>query len=187
MIPTVVEMSVAMTGAVMLLATVAAFEDVVRHRIPNSLNLAALILGLGLSCLAAGWRGLVLHAAGGALVGCAVLVPFYLLRGMGAGDVKLMGALGSFLGPVDAGLAAGFALVAGAVMAAAIVAWRLLESAIQVERGSGGAAAASQAAAVIAVVRKERFPYAVAIAVGVGTTLWLNGSLGALLSALGIG
>ena len=42
-------------------------------------------------------------------------------------------------------------------------------------------------AAVVAVVRKERFPYAVAIAVGVGTTLWVNGSLGALLSALGIG
>jgi prepilin peptidase CpaA len=188
MIPTVIEMSTAMTGAVMAVAALAVREDVVRHRIPNRLNLAALLLGCSLAFLAGGSRGLVLHAAGGALVGCGVFVPFYLLRGMGAGDAKLMGALGSFLGPGGALLAAAWALVAGAVIALAIVAWRLVEPRPRLEHTSAGASSVVwRAMDRLSTVRNERFPYAVAIAAGVLMTLWLQGSLRTLYSALGIG
>ena len=180
-------MPIVMTGVVIFVVALAVREDLLRHRIANSLNLAGLMLGLGLAALAAGVSG-VMYSVGGVAVGCAVFVPFYLLRGMGAGDVKLMGATGAFLGPGSALLAAALALIAGCVLGVAIVFWRLIEPRLRLETSpSGEAPAAWKAAATISVVRKERFPYAVAIAVGVVTTLWLRGSLGALFVALGIG
>lgn len=52
----------------------------------------------------------------GMLVGAGVFLPIYLVRGMGAGDVKLMAAAGTFLGPVHAFLAAlTVAMVGGAI------------------------------------------------------------------------
>ena len=187
LIPATFEMSVYMTGSVVMLLAQAVREDLLQNRITNALNLAGLILGLGLACLAGGASGLV-YSAGGALVGCAALLPLYLTRGMGAGDVKLMGATGAFLGPSGALLAAALALIAGAVLAVGLVIWRLVEPRPRLEASpSGEASAVWRAAATISIVRKERFPYAVAIAVGVVATLWLRGSLGVLLSALSIG
>jgi len=115
-----------MTGVVLVVFALAVREDLLKHRIPNSLNLAGLVLGVGLAFLLDGVGG-ALAATGGALVGAAALLPFYLLRGMGAGDVKLMAAAGAFLGPLHALLAAAMALMAGAVLAVFIIAWRLVE------------------------------------------------------------
>src|SRR5260370_4301467 len=68
-------------------------------KIPNWLTVTALILGIGIHILVAGWAGAKasLEGAGLALV---LLLPFVLLRGLGAGDWKLMGAVGAFLGPL---------------------------------------------------------------------------------------
>jgi prepilin peptidase CpaA len=82
--------------AVVVLA--AAAYDLKIRKIPNWLNLSGLILGLGLNCF-------VLHAAGLRLallgLGVALLVyfPLFIVRGMGAGDVKLMVAIGAIAGP----------------------------------------------------------------------------------------
>ncbi len=184
---TTIEMSVFMTGFVIVVLALAVRADLLEHRIPNALNLAGLILGLGLASLVGGASGIV-YSAGGALVGSAALIPFYLLRGMGAGDVKLMGATGAFLGPSGALLAAALTLIAGAVLGFAIVLWRLVEPRSPLETSPPGeASVAWRAAATISIARKERFPYAVAIAVGVVATLWLRGALGALVSAFGVG
>jgi prepilin peptidase CpaA len=185
--PDVVEMRAVMAAAAIIILGLAVREDLIRHRIPNTLTVAGLVLGLGFGIIAGGLSGFV-SSAGGGLVGCAVLLPFYLLRGMAAGDVKLMGAAGTFLGPSGALLAAALALVAGSVLAVAIVAWRMIEPRALLEAPpSGMAGAAWRAAATVSVVRKERFSYAVAIAAGVVATLHLRGSLGALLAALGLG
>ena len=176
-----------MTGSVLVFLALAAREDLLRHRIPNVLNAVALLMGLWLATLAEGRVGFV-NSAGGALVGCAMLVPFYLLRGMGAGDVKLMAAAGAFLTPSSAFLAAALTLIAGCTLAVAIIVWRLAEPRpIWEASPAGGAPSAGTAAAKISIVRKERFPYAVAIGCGVVATLWLQGSLGSLFVALGIG
>lgn len=191
LIPATIETSVYMTGSVVLVLALAVRADLLEHRVPNALNLAGLILGLGLACLADGSSGIA-YSAGGALVGCAALLPLYMAGGTGAGDVKLMGATGTFLGPSGAMLAAALTLITGAVLAIVIVLWRLVEPRSPLEtsppaRASVAWRAAARAAATISIARKERFPYAVAIAVGVVATLWLRGALGALMSALGVG
>ena len=52
----------------------------------------------------------------GFATGLVLFLPFYALRGMGAGDVKLMAACGLFLGPVAAAAAVAASLLAGLVV-----------------------------------------------------------------------
>lgn len=187
MLPGSIEIDVVMTGAVLIALALAAREDVLRHRIPNTLNAAALLLGVGLASLAGGWSGFV-DSIGGAAIGFAVLFPFYLRRGMGAGDVKLMAAAGAYLDPSGALLAAAIALVAGVLLAVAIVTRRQAEARLAHEiTPAGEATAVWRAAAAFLSVRHEQFPYAVAIGIGVAAALARNGSLGGLWAALGIG
>ena len=187
MLPGSVEIDVVMTGVVLVALALAAREDVLRHRIPNTLSATALLLGVGLAGLAGGWSGLV-DSVGGAAMGFAVLFPFYLRRGMGAGDVKLMAAAGAYLDPSSALLAAAIALVAGVFLAVATVARRQAEARLLHEVAPAGEATAVwRTAAAFLSVRHERFPYAVAIGIGVAAALAWNGSLGGLWAALGIG
>jgi prepilin peptidase CpaA len=66
-------------------------------RIPNVINLALILAALGHHLHAAGTAGL-LHALAGLFAGLALLLLPYLMGGMGAGDVKAMGALGALTG-----------------------------------------------------------------------------------------
>lgn len=91
-------MPAALTFSLIALVVTAAIYDFRLRRIPNWLNLSGLVLGLGLNLLLFAWHGL-LAAALGLLLALALYVPLYLLRAMGAGDVKLMAAIGSLLGP----------------------------------------------------------------------------------------
>ncbi len=90
------------------------------RKIPNWLSLSGLILGLGINSLLSGWTGL-----GAALLGfgLAMLIyaPLYLMRGMGAGDVKLMAAVGAIVGPHNwLGIFIATALAGGLVSLTAI-------------------------------------------------------------------
>jgi prepilin peptidase CpaA len=62
----------------------------------------------------------VLRCAAGWGLGLAVFLPFFLLRGMGAGDVKLLAALGAWVGPGVVVWVALYGAVAGAVFAVAL-------------------------------------------------------------------
>jgi prepilin peptidase CpaA len=53
-------------------------------------------------------------------VGFAFFLPFFALGGMGAGDVKLLAALGAWLGPTQAVWLALFSLIAGGVLGLAV-------------------------------------------------------------------
>lgn len=68
------------------------------RRIPNWLNLSGIILGLGMNTLLLAPHGLA-TALLGMICSLMVYVPLYLVRGMGAGDVKLMAAVGAICGP----------------------------------------------------------------------------------------
>ena len=79
---------------------IAGFADIRTRRIPNWVVLAGLLLGLTGNMILYRWAGL---ASAGLGIGLALLVyfPLYMLRGMGAGDVKLMAAVGAIAGPAN--------------------------------------------------------------------------------------
>ena len=79
-------------------ALVAGWTDWRFRRIPNWLTVPALVAGIALNSLAAGWVGAKESLLGVGL-GLGLLLPFVLIRSLGAGDWKLVGALGAFLGP----------------------------------------------------------------------------------------
>ena len=81
-----------------VLVVAAGVYDLRTRKIPNWLNLSGIVLGLGLNTLFAHGPGVSL-AVCGLLFSLAVYVPLYLMRGMGAGDVKLMAAVGALAGP----------------------------------------------------------------------------------------
>ena len=101
----------------LLLVSIAAVNDLATRRIPNHLLLAGLAGALLLHAMSAEPGAALLSAFGGMLVGLAIFLPFYLVRGMAAGDVKLMAVIGFFTGPAGAFQIAVFTWCAGGVMA----------------------------------------------------------------------
>jgi prepilin peptidase CpaA len=77
---------------------VAGCVDFRTRKIPNWLTVPALLLGIGIRVLAAGWPGAKASLEGAGLA-LGLLLPLVILRAVGAGDWKLMGAVGAFLGP----------------------------------------------------------------------------------------
>ncbi len=107
----------------LLLVAVAAGYDLHAGRIPNALLVASLPWGLGLAFASAGTAGLLMGLAG-FVTGFLLILPGYLLRFTGAGDLKLLATLGLFCGP--GAILSIFALsaVAGAVFIALRFVWR---------------------------------------------------------------
>ena len=84
-------------GLTIVLVFLAMYSDLRWRKIPNCLTLPAIALGFLLNFLGNSWNGL-LFASIGFLAGVGLLMLPYILGGMGGGDVKLMGALGTLLG-----------------------------------------------------------------------------------------
>jgi prepilin peptidase CpaA len=79
----------------------AAVYDVRYRRIPNWLSLTGVLAGLAMNTfLYQGWPGLS-HSLKGLALGFGVYFLLYMLRAMGAGDVKLMAAVGAIVGAQD--------------------------------------------------------------------------------------
>ena len=74
------------------------FSDYRRRIIPNFLTLPAMALGLILNLMGRGWINGSLFSIPGLLAGIGLLLLPFVFGQMGGGDVKLMGALGAFLG-----------------------------------------------------------------------------------------
>jgi len=103
-------------GLALLLATgvvTAAVYDIRYRRIPNWLSLAMVVLGLGLNLAAPGAPGIVASLIGMA-VALIIYFALYLLRAMGAGDAKLMAAVGAVVGAPNWFFVFFFSLVIGA-------------------------------------------------------------------------
>ena len=105
------------------LALIARYTDWRNRRIPNWLTVPGFLIGVSVNALAGGWPGLKTSLLGAGL-GLLLLLPFVFLRSLGAGDWKLAGALGAFVGwQVLADLLMGSVFVAG-VMALGLVIYK---------------------------------------------------------------
>lgn len=91
------EIPVPVQALVAALVVIAAAYDIRFRRIPNWLAVLGLTSGLGANAAIGGWGGLKL-AGGGFALAFGVYLVLHLVRAMGAGDVKLMGAVGSLVG-----------------------------------------------------------------------------------------
>jgi prepilin peptidase CpaA len=106
----------AQDAAVLLVGGAACVTDFRSRRIPNVLTFGSSAAAVVFWGVSNGWPGVGWSVAGWA-VGCLLFLPWFLLGGMGAGDVKLLAALGAWAGPELAVWIALYAGVAGGVFA----------------------------------------------------------------------
>ena len=97
----------------------AAVIDVRTHRIPNILTFGSAAAALLYHAWSGGLSGLGASALGW-VVGVALFLPMFLLRGMGGGDVKLLGAVGAWLGTKGVLYAGLYSVMAGGILALVI-------------------------------------------------------------------
>lgn len=100
---------------------VAAVTDIRFRKIPNLLTFPAVLSGIILHTIMTGWRGFIFSIEG-LFLGLSFLMLFYLIGGMGAGDVKLMGAVGGILGPKGVLMAFLCTAIIGGIYAAVLMA-----------------------------------------------------------------
>jgi prepilin peptidase CpaA len=105
--------------AALAIAAVACVTDLRTRRIPNALTFGGALAGLAFHSLGDGGAGPVSSAAGW-LAGIAIFFPIFALGGMGAGDVKLLGAIGAWLGAPAILFVAMFTAIAGGVLGVAV-------------------------------------------------------------------
>ena len=160
---------------VVVLVVLAARADVQARRIPNALTGPAIALAL-LAHLAfdgaSGLRGSLV----GMLVAGGLLLPGWLFRFTGAGDVKLMAAVGAWFAFPQALLATLFALIAGGIVALAVAARRgILRQTLWNTAWLGAWAFRPNAVAVAQPPGSGvRFPFALAVLAGSIAGLWIR-------------
>jgi prepilin peptidase CpaA len=164
--------------AVIGVVIAASFCDLRTRRLPNALTLGAAGVALALHGITGGWPALVQATLGWA-AGVALFVPLYALGGMGAGDVKLLGAIGAWLGPMGAVWTGLYGAIAGGIMALLVA----------LGRGYAGTALRNIRTILVAWFlagikpvegmtladnTSIRLPYAVPLAAGALATLWMH-------------
>jgi prepilin peptidase CpaA len=107
------------TGAALIIGAAACATDLHSRRIPNWLTFGAAAAALAYHYSVGGPAG-AQSAMSGWITGLFLFMPLFLLGGMGAGDVKLLAALGAWLGAGDAFWLAMYTSMAGGVIALAM-------------------------------------------------------------------
>jgi prepilin peptidase CpaA len=106
-----------------LFATIAGISDWRSRRIPNCLTVPGLFFGIAANSAVRGWPG-AKESLLGAGLGLLLLLPFVLIRSLGAGDWKLVGALGSFLGPKHLIAVLFLSILIAGAMALILILWK---------------------------------------------------------------
>lgn len=150
----------ARTLLILIVGLAGVVEDLARRRISNWTSGGALAAGLIVNFAYQGWKG-AWHSLLGAMIGFAVFLIFYLLGGMGGGDVKLMAGFGALLGDGQILPAAMLAAISGGLMAVAYLVARAVTRLWKNRTESSATPAASSGEKA-----GESMPYAPAITAG---------------------
>ena len=154
--------------------TAAAYSDLRSHRIPNNLIVLGLILAIIFQLIADGAHGLLFGFLA-ALLGLGCFMPFYVLRAMGAGDVKLMAVVGFFTSPRGVLYAVVLSLLAGGLCALGYLMWRAMRAYAGSVVRDGMTAGTVPACIAARLARRDRLPFALPIAVGSVTACLIQG------------
>jgi prepilin peptidase CpaA len=166
-------------AAATAVALLGAGFDIKSRRIPNLITGPALLAGLLLHLSLDGWRGLLTSLSAGLICGLIFLI-FYMAGGMGAGDVKLITAVGCLAGLSNAAYLLILTSLAGGVMG---VAFALMRGRLKQTLLNVGALADHHKQHGLTphpehnVLNQStlRLPYGVAIAAGSTITFYLLG------------
>jgi len=145
---------------IIIVALAAVIEDLGWRRVSNWTSGGAVVGGLIVNFLQKGWVG-AWHSLLGAIIGFAVFLIFFLLGGMGGGDVKLMAGFGALLGYAKILPAALLAAASGGVMALGYLAVRGAYRHVKIWFGMAVPAILTSEAK-----SRESIPYAPAITMG---------------------
>lgn len=158
----------------------AAIVDVRSRRIPNLLSLAGILLGFALNVYFSGLDG-VLAAAAGMLLAFAIGFPLWLAGWLGAGDVKLVAAVGAIVGmTLVLPVLAGIAMTGGALAVLHLLAQRLQKEpayvyAMSIFFSGKKAEGLPVGEMEMAQPKKIGMPYAVPVAIGsLATIVYLS-------------
>jgi prepilin peptidase CpaA len=166
---------------VIVLVIVAASTDIVTRRIPNRVIAIGLVAALCVQVWLHGLSSGALAWLAGAASGFALLLPFYLVRGMAAGDVKLLLTIGAWVGPAMAFQIALVTLLIGGVWSLGVVLSRRRFAQLMGNLGqiliSWRATPQASLSGVGLAASVGTIPYGVAIAAGTlgilfATTFW---------------
>jgi prepilin peptidase CpaA len=146
-----------------LVGLAAVIDDLRRRMISDWICVAAAVGGLGWQIAQNGWMG-TLYALGGAATGAGVFLIFFLLGGMGGGDIKLMTGFGALLGAGRLLEAALWTAGIGGLFAVLVLGFRSLRGKFGKQPAPVGELTEEQK------LHRESIPYAPAIALGV----WLS-------------
>lgn len=160
-----------------VLLLIAAIWDFRTRRIPNRLVAVLAVLGLASSILATPFLPGALRSMGGLLIGFACWLPFYALGWLGAGDVKLFAAAGSWLGPLRTIEGALVAAIAGAVLALVWMGWTYGARKGATDLAIALTLPSTLARGPAAQATRKTLPYGVALALGALTAAWAPGLL----------
>jgi prepilin peptidase CpaA len=110
-------------GWLTLILSICAISDIRHRRIPNILTYPTILVALTTYCVIDGLQGL-LYGLGGLVFGFVMFLIPYVAGGMGAGDVKLMAAVGTVLGFKQTAVCFLFIAVCGGIMALGFMIYR---------------------------------------------------------------
>ena len=103
-----------------ILTLMAAGYDMRYRRIPNWLTVPGLLAGIAVNTVTNGWPGAKASLLGAGL-GLLLLLPFVVIKALGAGDWKLIGAIGACLGTTRL-----IAVLIGSILVAGVMAIGLI-------------------------------------------------------------
>lgn len=162
--------SLSLAGA-LTVAGIGGVTDVTTRRIPNKLTYVAMAVAIVGRFALEGWHGLGSAIAGG-LVGGAAFLIFFLVHAMGAGDVKLITAVGCFVGPSVIIEILFASAIAGGIFAIFCALWQgrlrtVLGNVVDLIKFHAAVGAEVHPRLNLSNPQAVRLPYGVAIAAGV--------------------